>query len=108
MTRRLSAIVVPLLLALACSPEPHERPIPTDSSTWRTDPDFQKAVETLPSSERRLLEGWMMRHSFKAGTGEAIPKRTIAEAIEEQRKFNAEQKQKKADEKAAESEPAAQ
>jgi hypothetical protein len=102
MPRRLPAIVVPLLLALACSPEPHERPIPTDSSLWKTDPDFKKAVDALPVSERRLLEGWLMRHSFKVGEGDAIPERTIAAAIEEQRKFNAEHEKKKAAEKAAE------
>ncbi|MCA9712476.1 MAG: hypothetical protein KDK70_41995 [Myxococcales bacterium] len=96
MPRTISVFLLPLLLALACSVEPRERPIPTDSSTWRTDPEFQKAVDALPSADKKLLQGWMMRYSFEAGSGKAIPARTVGEAVEEQRTYMAERSEKKA------------
>ena len=49
-----------------------------------------KALESLPVEEKKLLQDWMLRYAFKAGTGEKIPARTIGEAIAEQRTFRAE------------------
>lgn len=92
MLRWPSAIVLPLLLLVACSVEPHERPVPTEVSAWRTDADYVNALESLPIEDKKLLQDWMLRYAFKAGTGEKIPTRTIGEAIEEQRTFRAEYK----------------
>lgn len=100
MPRRVSVFLLPLLLAAACSTEPRDRPIPTDPSAWKSNAEFRNTVEALPSPDRKLLQNWMLRHAFAAGKGEAIPKRTIGEAIEEQRKFAAENKGAK-DSKAA-------
>ncbi len=92
MPRRISVFLLPLLLAAACSTEPRDRPIPTDPSAWKSNTEFRNIVEALPSPDRKLLQNWMLRHAFAAGKGEPIPTRTIGEAIEEQRKFAAENK----------------
>ncbi|MEM9461269.1 MAG: hypothetical protein AAGF11_44305 [Myxococcota bacterium] len=92
MLRRVPVFLLPLLLAAACSTEPRDRPIPSDPSAWRSNTEFRNTVEALPSPDRTLVQNWMLRHAFAAGKGEAIPTRTIGEAIEEQRKLEAEKK----------------
>lgn len=98
---------MPLLLVLACSTEPRDRTIPSDVSTWNSNAEFRNTVDALPSEDRKLVQNWMLRHAFEAG--KSIPKRTIGEAIEEQRKYEAENKAKPAKPGAAAggSEPAA-
>ena len=112
MLRWSSAIALPLLLVLACSTEPRDRPVPTEVGAWRTDAEYVKALEALPAEDKKLLQDWMLRYAFKSGTGEKIPARTIGEAIDEQRAFRAERSEKKGgvpktDEPAKKADPAA-
>lgn len=88
------------LLASGCS-KPTDAIIPTDMSTW--DKELAPQVQKLSDEDKALFQQYVMRIKLRGLTGAAgssdIPfGTTVGQALQEQAKWNAEQKQ--AEEKA--------
>lgn len=103
MKSRLSLLAIfAATFALACS-NPLNQPMPTDIKTAGDDKAFKAAVEKLPQDQRELLAGYVMRaamaEAFSGGVAKGNAK-TVGDAIEEQRKFIAENAAKEAEQKA--------
>jgi len=77
----------------ACSKpsDPRDVLIPADPRTWKENAELVAAGKSLPEDERELSRSWMMRalvdESFFGDKTKSI---TLGQAIEEQRKFEAE------------------
>lgn len=101
---KISILACAVLLA-ACT-RPTEVIIPTDTSKWDT--ELAPTVKKLSEEDRKLLTGYLMRaklsETFSKGAGGIPLGTTIGQAIEEQKKWAAEQEALAAAQRAKEAE----
>jgi hypothetical protein len=103
---RLVLFVCALALSAACS-SPQDYKIPAESSQWKEDEGFKSALQKLPDEEKRLLTAYLMRAGLAEAFGTTPPERTIGEAIENQKVFQAEKEAEQAAEDAEQAKQAA-
>lgn len=106
MTNRFALFTFALLMGAACA-DPQDFKIPTDSAQWKEDEGFKTAIEKLPDDEKKLLTAYLMRAGMAEAFGTTPPERTIGEAIENQKSFQAEKESEQAAEAAEQAKQAA-
>jgi len=91
--------VVSLALITGCS-QPTSTVIPSDIATW--DKELAPSLQKLPESDRNLVASYLMRSKVgEAFGGKGVPPgTTVGQAIEAEKKFDAEQLMKQAQEAA--------
>ncbi len=97
---QMAAPLLALALLAACS-KPTDTIIPSDTSKWDT--DLAPMINKLSDEDKKLVAGYLMRSKLSAtfGNKEGIPLgTTVGTAIEEQKKWLAQQVKQEAEAKA--------
>lgn len=84
---------------VACS-DPYAYKIPSDMEQWKSDEALRAQIAKLKPDEKELLTRFMLRAGLKQAFGQGQSQVTIGQALEEQRKREAELAIKEAEEKA--------
>ncbi|MFY9328477.1 MAG: hypothetical protein WAO76_10725 [Georgfuchsia sp.] len=97
--KRLAVILITTVVLCGCS-KPTDNVIPTDMSTW--DKGLAPALKKLSDADREKVATYLMRAKMgEVFGGKGIPPgTTIGQALEAQKKWDAEQEAKRAEEEA--------
>jgi len=106
MANRFALFTFALFMGAACS-DPQNFKIPTDSAQWQKDEGFKAVIKNLPDDEKKTLTAYLMRAGMAEAFGTTPPERTVGEAIENQKAFQAEKEAKQAAEAAEQAKHAA-
>ena len=106
MANRFALFTFALFMGAACS-DPQNFKIPTDSAQWKKDEGFKAVIKKLPDDEKKTLTAYLMRAGMAEAFGTTPPERTVGEAIENQKAFQAEKEAEQAAEAAEQAKQAA-
>jgi len=97
--KRIAVVLIATVVLCGCS-KPTDNVIPTDISTW--DKELAPALKKLPDADREKVATYLMRAKMgEVFGGKGIPPgTTIGQALEAQKKWDAEQEAKRAEEEA--------